>query len=174
MKMSLMDAAKRVATLTAKTEMNALKKQIMGGGSGAYARGYNFMVAIDDNLYPFMKVDGLETSTEMQYYIEGGNNLRNVPLRGSKAGQHVLTLSYGAGKKSTALNTLDAGKFLEKGVTIVVLGEKLKSTQVSLYELEGCYIKSINFGGLDSMRSEIMINSLEIVYSSVKVFEDLA
>lgn len=167
--MSSTEAAMKVAKYSATAAANNLKKS----GSASFARGYNFMVAIDDKLYSFMKVDGLETSAQMQYYNEGGNNRTAVPLRGSMASEHTLTLTYGVGKGAATLDILEPGKFLENNVTIIVLGEGLLSGKQNLYQLEGCYIKGINFGGLDASRSEIMINTMQIAYTSMKAYEGL-
>lgn len=129
-------------------------------------KNFNFKVEVNGVLLSFSRVSGLERNASMETVREGGFNFHTHYLHNAQDGERVLTLEYGMADFNENVSQLTPGRFLPKGVTVMVLGDDRSKIRVT-YGLDGCYIRRINFGDLDAESGGLVVNQLEIVYSSI-------
>ena len=129
-------------------------------------KNYNFKVEVNGVPMSFVKVAGLERSASMQPIQEGGFNSHVHYLQDAAGGERAVLLEYGMAKSNQALTQLTPGRYLPKGVTVMVLGDDL-SKPVVAYSMDGCYIRRISFGDLNAKDGGLIVNSLEIVYNYI-------
>lgn len=132
-------------------------------GGGGYARGYNFQVYFDDSKMSFARVSGIEKSIATESFCEGGMNHRSYIKRSASRTEHIMNFERGyiAADSKKGL-CLKEGMQLAKDVCIYVTNEAAKP--VKAYYLSGAVIRKIDIGGFDAMRSELLIEKIEIVY----------
>ncbi|MBR5509407.1 MAG: phage tail protein [Lachnospiraceae bacterium] len=129
-------------------------------------KNFNFKVEVNGVLLSFSKVSGLERNASMEAVREGGFNFHTHYLHNAPDGDRTLTLEYGMADFNQSVSQLSPGRFLPKGVTVMVLGDDRSKIRVT-YALDGCYIRRINFGDLDAEHGGLIVNQLEIAYSSI-------
>jgi phage tail-like protein len=134
-----------------------------------YRRGYNFYVELNGIVFSFTRVSGLEVDGSLEAFPEGGYNMAPHYIRGGAVKEHVVTLEYGSSNLSGFLEDVKPGTYLEDGVFIGVFGDKSILSLSKMYLLNDCYVKSISFGDLDASQSSLLINRLEISYSSIEM-----
>ncbi len=143
----------------------------------AFVRGYNFYVEINYYILSFARVSGLENGVSLQSVQEGGYNNAVHMLRSASDGESTLTLEYGVTEYTLLIDTLQPGRYIQNGIKISVLDEHpVKSGEhkvIQEFELDGCYVKNIRFGGLDASQSTLVINQLEIAYNGIRVIKQV-
>lgn len=130
-------------------------------------KNYNFKVEVNGVRMSFSRVGGIERDANVAILQEGGMNNHVHYLNSGLMGERTLVLEYGMAKANEAVNQLIPGRMLQKGVTVIVLGDN-NSKPLVTYSMEGCYIKKISFGELNARSGELIVNNLEIAYSSVE------
>jgi len=129
-------------------------------------KNFNFKVEVNGVLMSFTKVSGLERNASMRAVQEGGFNSHVHYLRDAVGTDRVLTLEYGMAESSHPLTMLSPGRYLPKGMTVMVLDDHGKRPSVT-YSLDGCYVRKVRFGNLDAQSGEIIVNELEIIYNYI-------
>lgn len=126
-------------------------------------RGYNFQVYFDNYKMSFARVSGIERSITTESFCEGGMNHRSYILRNADRSEHVMTFERGYAVIDSLLGPkLEAGTRLSQDVCIYVTNEL--SIPVKAYYLSGAMIRKIDIGEFDAMKSELLIEKIEIVY----------
>ena len=154
------------ATKQVKQQAMMSANRVVDDVVNSHHRAYNFYVEINGIGFSFSKVSGLERSNSMEEFHEGGYNGYSHRMRNHDQGQHVLTLEYGSTTTSFILDSLEPGRYLPKGVYVTSLSHDSWMSGKT-FELDGCYVQKISFGDYDAERSSLVINRMEIVYSTL-------
>nr|DAL35472.1 MAG TPA_asm: tail tube protein [Caudoviricetes sp.] len=147
----------------AKNGLRTGQQNKAGQSGGGFARGYNFQVFFDDCKMSFARVSGIERSVATESFCEGGMNHRSYIKRNANRTEHVMNFERGYAVTDSGNGLqLKAGMQFSKDVCIYVTNEASKP--VKAYYLSGAVIRKIDVGDFDAMRSELLIEKIEIVY----------
>lgn len=128
-------------------------------------RGYNFLVFLELIELPCVKVSGIETIRDTETVSEGGVNDRVYTMKGNAKTEKTLILERGASLDAVADYLLQPGYRFTTDIIVFVLdaGKLPRYT----YTFSGCYVKKVSYSDLDAMRSEFVIQRMEIAYESM-------
>lgn len=132
----------------------------------ALYKGYNFKVFL--GLFPaaFTKISGIERGLEVETYAEGGLNTKAYSLLTQVQSEKTMIFERGITTSALALSTYLPGYTLDEDISIFLLDDA--GIPFRAYFLFGCTIKKITLGPLDANKSEIAIETLEVLYNEVE------
>ena len=137
----------------------AIKK--MAGKS----RGYNFLVVLEETEFPCSRVSGIERIKDTETVSQGGVNDRVYTLAGGSGTERVLILERGAGMDISMDHVLQVGYRFSKDVLVYVRDIHQKDRYV--YTFSGCYVKKVSYSDLDALRSEVVMERMELSYEEM-------
>ena len=131
------------------------------------AKGYNFKVYFDVLSMSFSRISGLEKSIEVENFSEGGMNSRAYSLVAPVMAEKTMTFERGVSRQVSITSILGPGCTIGKEVSIFLLDDA--GRPVRAYFLAGCTIKKITWGTLDASSSQVLVESMEVLYNSVDI-----
>ena len=129
-------------------------------------RGYNFLVFLELIELPCARVSGIETIKDTETLAEGGVNDRVYTVPGSARSEKTLILERGASLDLAADYLLTPGYRFTTDIIVFVLD--MNHMPRYSYAFSGCYVKKVSYSELDAMRSEFVIQKMEISYEKMK------
>ena len=128
--------------------------------------GYNFLVAIGQEIFSFSKISNLVSQIEYETVQEGGNNGYPLLFPKQKTKPDTLILEKGVREWAVdpSFDSLWEGMQVEQ-VTILLIkhGNLLEK---ALFFHKGLIVKRA-FSNLDAAKSELLIETLEIAHSGL-------
>lgn len=126
------------------------------------AKGYNFMVFLGPVELPCSKVSGIMSIKDTETIAEGGVDNRVYTLDATPSTEKILILERGASLSVTADYILQPGYRFSTDILVFVLD--IYKVPRWLYTFTGGYVKKVSYTDFDAMRSEIVIEKMEIAY----------
>ncbi|MBR4585748.1 MAG: phage tail protein [Bacteroidales bacterium] len=140
-----------------------------------YLPAFHFKVMIGKDEVAFKEVSGLDVELETEDVMEGGGYgyVYRLP---KPAKSKNLVLKRALQKSPDELyewitNALDNFIFDLRDVIVTLVDEK--DQNIKKWQFFGAYPLKVSYGSLDSLKSELVIQTLELAYSSRK-YSDVA
>lgn len=135
-----------------------------------YISSYGFLVRLGDDTYKevcFSKISGIESTLDYEEIFEGGYNASPHLVAVPHKKHATLVLEKGAGPKDSWISKIKPGMKLGTWLNVIVLDNKGKPTNRQFYIQDGLITKW-ELSGLDAMKSEILIERLEIMHEGIQ------
>lgn len=126
---------------------------------------YEFTVKINAINFSFNKVSNLESKTDVELFVEGGNNDYPIIKRKPKQRPDVIVFEKGI-VKSTVAGALTSLKNGMKLSNIIILVKKNGKNVKSLCVTEGIIV-SKKYGDLDAGSSRLLVERLEVAHTGI-------
>lgn len=128
--------------------------------------GHSFGVYIGEEAFSFAKVSNLEAQIEYDAVVEGGNSLYPLFVQKARTKLDTLIMEKGVRVRSTErkFDTLAEGMHL-RNLLIILYGSTREVEKV--FSVEWGVIVRKQFSGLDAMKNELFVETLEIAHSGL-------
>lgn len=134
---------------------------------------YKFKVYLQLMCLGFSKITNIEESVETEALQEGGVNDRVYSLTKPVAAEKTLVMERGVANRG--LLTAGLSSQLAVGhrihTDILITAHNQDGTVGKIFEVHGAYVKKISYSGLDAMSDQIMIESFELCYETLKCLD---
>lgn len=134
-----------------------------------YVSSYRFAVRLGSNTYDkvcFSRISGIESTLDYEEIFEGGYNVSSHLAAVPHKKHAALVLEKGAAPKSSWVSRVKPGMKLGTWLEVVVLNKKGKETERS-FRIQDGLITKWELSGLDAMKSEILIERVEIMHEGI-------
>ena len=127
--------------------------------------GFKFKVYIQGMTFGFTKISNLEESVETEPFHEGGVNDRVYSLLKPVTTERTLIMERGfapRGALYSLVRQFQVGQRLQTDMIITVA--KTNGDLGAVFLVHGAFVKKINYGELNSLSREVMIQRFELSY----------
>ena len=135
-----------------------------------YISSYGFLVRLGSSMYEkvcFSKISGIESTLDYEEIFEGGYNTSPHLVAIPHKKHATLVLEKGAGARKSWISKIKPGMKLGTWLEVTFLDNKGKPTNRQFYIQDGLITKW-ELSGLDAMKSEILIERLEIMHEGIQ------